>query len=134
MGGIKFINRITPYYINKESLFLKETEVHATVGNMSEETGMLTEIIVLAMLKDKHTALIQQIAVQHKVRNCLELFKGIWRVGKNKVIGRRTAAYITEDIVTHNNPGIIPERRTCLFKVRRMHGIHLDRCYGLAAA
>ena len=134
MGGIKFINRITPYYINKESLFLKETEVHTAIGNMAEETWMLTEIIILAMLKDKHTALIQQIAVKHKVRNCLELFKGIWRVGKDKVIGCRTAAYITEDIVTHNNPGIIPERRTCLFKMCCMHGIHLNRCYGLAAA
>ena len=65
MGGIKFINHITPYYINKESLFLEETEVHATVGNMAEETWMLTEIIILAMLKDKHTAGLQQVAAEH---------------------------------------------------------------------
>ena len=56
------------------SLFLvlaEETEVYTAVCDVPEEVWMLAEIIILAMFKDKHTSLFQQITVKHKIGNTL---------------------------------------------------------------
>ena len=95
----------------KGSLFLKETEVHTAIGYMAEKAWMLTEIVVLTMLKDEHAAGFEQTALKYKIRDALQFLQRIWRIGKYKIISCRRAAYETEDVVTYNTPRTIAKRR-----------------------
>ena len=48
---------------------LKEREVYASISYVTYKAGMLLEIVVLAMLKDKETALLQHVALHYKLGN-----------------------------------------------------------------
>ena len=99
---------------------------------MAEETWMPTEIIILAMFKNKHSTRFKQIALKHQIRNTLEFLQCVWRICENHIIGSRATTNITEHIITHNTPGIITKRNCSLFKMRSMHCVHFYRCDTLA--
>ena len=66
---------------------------------MFQESWMLGEIIVFAMLKDENASFVEIVAIQNKVWNLRQLLQSVWRIGKDKVkllfAGLQKAEYIT---------------------------------------
>lgn len=68
--------------------------------------GMLGEIIVFAMLKDKDTVVLQQVLLENQIGNLRQFFQGIWRVCKDKVKLLSARLDEAEDISADRNGGI----------------------------
>ena len=84
---------------------------------MSEEIRVAAEVIVLAMLENKNTFFIENVASEYEVRYLFQLFERIWRVGKNQVITGRATAYETENVIPDHFPIVVFQRLRAFLEV-----------------
>ena len=89
---------------------LEEREVYTAIRNMAEKVGMLAEVIVPTVLKNKYTAWLEHIALHYKVGDCSKVLESIRGVGKNKVVTAVAAFNVAEYIVAHNGPVAVAKR------------------------
>ena len=87
------------FYINRQIL-LKEGEVDTAVMAVLNETGMLGEVVVLAMLENQETAFAQKITFEYHVGKFGDFLQHIGRVCKDEVELLATLCHILEDIAT----------------------------------
>ena len=80
---------------------LEEGEVHAAIGTVLHEAGMLGEVVVLAVLEHEETALGEEVAVEHDVGQLGQLLECIGRVGKDEVEVLTAASQVAEHVSTH---------------------------------
>ena len=70
---------------------------------MLNKAGMLAEIVVLSMLNNKQSVILQQIAFQNHIRKFWYFLQYIRRISKDKVELFPTLTYIFEDITLDRN-------------------------------
>ena len=85
------------FYINRQIL-LKEGEVDATVMAVLNETWMLGEVVVLAMLENQETAFAQKITFEYHVGKFGDFLQHIGRVCKDEVELLPALTDVLEDI------------------------------------
>ena len=85
------------FYINRQIL-LKEGEVDAAVMAVLNETGMLGEVVVLAMLENQETAFAQKITFEYHVGKFGDFLQHIGRVCKDEVELLPALTDVLEDI------------------------------------
>lgn len=64
---------------------LEEGEVDAAVGAVLDEAGMLGEVVLLAVLEDKETVGLEEVAAEDDVGQFGDLRQDVRRVGKDEV-------------------------------------------------
>ena len=52
---------------------------------MLHEVGVAGEVVVLAMLEDKHAFRLQQVALEDEARNLGQLLQGIGWIGEDEI-------------------------------------------------
>ena len=72
------------FYINRQIL-LKEGEVDTAVMAVLNKTGMLGEVVVLAMLENQKTSLTQKITLQYHIRQFWDFLQHIGGIGKDEI-------------------------------------------------
>ena len=78
----------------------EDREVDAAVTSVLQESWMVGEIVVLAMLEYEDAVLIEHIAIQYEVWNLWQLLQCVWWVGKDEVILLLVALQEAEYIAT----------------------------------
>ena len=85
------------FCINRQIL-LKEGEVDTAVMAVLNETGMLGEVVVLAMLENQETALAQKTTFEYHVGKFGDFLQHIGRVCKDEVELLPALTDVLEDI------------------------------------
>lgn len=67
------------------ALLPEEAEIDASVGTVSDETGMVAEIVILAVLDDKETFRGKHLSCQYHVWQLGDFLQDVWGVGKDYV-------------------------------------------------
>ena len=112
----------------------EETEVHAAVGAVLEETGMVGKVVVLAVLQNEQAALAEGFAAKDAVGEFGEFGQGIGRVGKDKVEAQSAALHIFQRIATKRMGCGIAEGAEGLCDEGEMLAVALHGDYFYAAA
>ena len=85
-------------------VLFEETEIYTSVCYMSYKAWVLREVVILSVLENEESVLFEHIPVQNHIRYFSKLFKGIWRVGKYKVVLCCASAYKTEYVISYDFP------------------------------
>ena len=99
------------------ALLLEEREVDAAVGAEVEEMRMAGEIVLVAVLKNKQTAILEQRRALTVLRLAEDICRqgrqfrqGIRRVGKDKVVTDRAGLQVAEHIPAYDMQIVDAER------------------------
>lgn len=84
---------------------------------MLNEVGMLREIVVLAVLKDKDALLLQQILLKNEIGDARQILQGIRGIGKDEVELLMTTLQKAKYIAANRDAGLsIQLLQTVLYK------------------
>ena len=93
-----------------EKRLLEEGEVDAAIGAVLDEAGMMGEVVLLAVLKDKEAVGLEKVAAKDDVGQLGYLRQGVWRVGKDEVELLAALCHELEDIAANG-------QRRCVLKL-----------------
>ena len=70
---------------------------------MLQESWMVGEIVVLAMLENEDALFVEKIAIEYEVWNLGKLLQCVWRIGKDEIELLLAGLQKTEYITTNQN-------------------------------
>ena len=101
---------------------------------MLQESWMLGEIIILAMLENEDAALVQKVTIQNEVWNLGEFFQSVGWIGKDEIELLLAGSQETEHIATNQKILVFAQFLEALSDKVGMVAVCLYADYTLATA
>ena len=90
-------------------ILLKEREIHAAILAVINETGMAGKVIPFSMLQNKKPIGQEHVALEHQVRNVVDVGQRVGWVGKDEVILLVARSKELKDIASNGEGGLVAQ-------------------------